>query len=111
MQTLELATNDDGSETWQERIVQWRYQSNSIPKRIAGFWLKAGIEAGVVVGVPVGLFVLAATALANVEIAALSTVHLENRSRLVTWLLLTLLCWAPVRCLLTDELQFVTQRE
>lgn len=109
MGRIQLDTGDDGPDTWQERIVQWRFEASSVPKRIAGFWLKAGIEMGVVVGVPVGLFVLAATTLGNVTLSSLPIGQLGRQSILVTWILLSVLAWTPLRCLLTDELQFVTQ--
>lgn len=82
-----------------------------MPKRVVGFWLKAGVEAGIVVGVPVGLFVLAATAAGTVTLSAVPGVRLAGHSRVLTWVLLTVIGWSPLRCLLTDELQFVTQDE
>lgn len=111
MQDSERDTGDGDPDTWQERIVEWRYSSNSIPKRIGGFWIKAGIEGGIVVGLPVGLFVLAATTLANVQFSVLSVVQVQGSSVLTTWILLTVFGWLTLRCLLTDGLQVVRQPE
>lgn len=88
--------------TWQERIVGWRFGA-SIPKRIAGFLLKAGIEAGTL-SIPIGIGVLLLTYGLGLPITELNAVPTDiSHPRVVSWLLLTGLSWLKLRCFLTDQ--------
>ena len=92
------------SETWQERIVRWRFQSNSTPKRIIGFWLKASIELFVIVGIPVGIFVLATTSIADIPLSSLPLQPTGTQSRVISWIILSVSGWYALRCMLTENL-------
>ena len=88
--------------TWQERIVYWRF-GDTVPKRIAGFLLKSGIEAGTL-SIPVGIGVFLLTYVLGIPLASLDVVPADvSRPRLVSWLLLTALSWLKLRCFLTDQ--------
>lgn len=88
--------------TWQERIVYWRF-GNSVPKRVFGFLLKGGIEAGTL-SAPIGIAVLALTYGLGLPITELDAVPADiSNPRVVSWLILTALSWLKLRCFLTDQ--------
>ncbi|MFC4246490.1 hypothetical protein ACFOZ7_05695 [Natribaculum luteum] len=112
MATEQIESNSDQEierqpETWQERIVRWRYESNSTPKRIIGFWLKAGIEVIIIIGIPMGLFIFTTTTLVDFTLSTLPILPTALESKTIAWSILTAGSWLSLRCMLTEELELV----
>ena len=103
--------NSHRHETWQERIVYWRYQSQSVPKRIAGYWLKAVIEAFVIIGFPLGFIVYIVTTVGGITLSESSLLPAGTDSILTAWLVLTIGGWLNLRCMLTEELELISPQE
>lgn len=89
---------------WQEKIVEWRF-SDSLLRRIVGFYGKFFFEAGVTLGIPIALFTFIMTTILGVSLDQFVSVHPDMPyPRVVTWLVLTVGSWTQLRCFMTDGL-------
>lgn len=91
--------------TWQEQIIKWRF-SNSLPHRILGFVLKAGIEL-TTLAVPIGVFIVVLTTVVGISITDLAPLPSSvEQPRTLSWIVLTAVAWARLRCFTTDGLEY-----
>lgn len=88
--------------SFQDTVLLWRYQGQNTWKTVVGFWAKATVESVLMIGVPVGVFTVALTALAEVSFGSVPLVNETQNPRLIGWIVLTAGGWVQLRCLFAD---------
>jgi hypothetical protein len=84
-----------------QAILEWRYNQDSILKTTVGLWIKGGYEAFLMLGIPLGMILLAFDQISTITIDMLPLVPEVDAPLWAIWILTCLAAEYKERCLLT----------
>lgn len=91
-------------------IIRWRF-SGGLTKSILGFWAKASIEIGIIIGVPVAGLIIVATEAVGISVGTLPQVPESSHPRILAWAVLSIAPWLQsLRCMLATGIQINDQQ-